>query len=462
MSLYALIDANGLNEGVLEMDAPSAAAHPLPRGWQMLPVTAQEYQALKFVGHGARYSTVHGWHLLPDDHVRAWNRAHGGLDHTSVADFEQLYESNRNALRTGGSLACLEKWTGLPLPQIPAPVRARALAPIQVLQDLVIREMTEAEAAALAEEVVATGLYQEPAETTRIRVGTWYRDPDCWPLTVAWREQPIQFETYHFDAGTPQLVRSGFAARLNRDRPYRFWREVFRPYFEQLAALGITTIESRVRADLPDYIDRLVETYDCDRLPTTDPRYVGLRYTITRALAKSTGFAQRRTAGQGWQVVVGNVRTREVPPALIPAVIDRLNTLWGTRARKDFALRLLDERLTLDAATLIVSDVDGQIMDVSASRERRADEASILRVSPYNPDLPGIAERGRLLWHQAVGYRTITAFFPSWMVTNADVAPTFSRIGWQVVRERPDGGEAAIEARVDVEEALARPVDSWA
>lgn len=64
MPTYALLSASGHCEGILTMDAPSAAAHPLHAGESLRPVTAAEASVLRQLGRRAM-ARPSGWTLVP-------------------------------------------------------------------------------------------------------------------------------------------------------------------------------------------------------------------------------------------------------------------------------------------------------------------------------------------------------------------------------------------------------------
>jgi hypothetical protein len=409
--LYAQINEHGLNEGVLEMDAPSAAAHPLPPGWRLKPLRAGEHRALKFLGHAIRHTEAAGWHLLPEAHVRSWNRARGH-DAAQVLELHERHQEHVKALGPTGALACLG---GCPddLPAPPPCVRRLEPPALEVRPDLWIRAMTDEEATQFAEQLVAAKLYEQADDHTRARVATWYDDPHCWPMVVTWLGEPIEFESYHFQVDRPSVVRVGFNVRLRRDRPYRFWREVFAPFFVHLQSVGITTIESRVRGDRPAYIQGLIDTYGAQQV-SVDGGWVNLRYGIEAAIALARGFPVPVSAGPAWEWRQGDVRVWEASAEEVAALDGQLQTVWRFLPGGPTSRRILRDWTALDGATVLLGSQGEVLRYARVFRERAAGVAAWASLLPfYDEDGQAVMAKGVQAWARTVGYSKAVTFVPA-------------------------------------------------
>ncbi len=448
--LWALINEHGLNEGVLEMDEPSAAAHPVRAGWRLMAIGSDEALVLKFLGHAARHVPGRGWHRLPPDHVRAWNRARGH-NFAQVLEQHDLHEMHVATLQACGMLDCLETCPDdVDLPAPPPRARRIPMPTLDLLPGLQLREMTEEEVPAMADELIAAKLYEEAPERTRVRVAAWYDDPNCWPVAVVWRGSPLSFETYHFVESQPTKIRVGFNVRLRPDRTHQFWRQAFRPLFEHLQTLGITAIESRVRADRPRYIDSLVTTYGAERL-TGDASWVNLRYDIARAIANATGWPPRRTLGAAWRwtrpVAGGEHVNREALEEDLPLVHERLIPRIQNPKTRDTIARQVEEWFHLDAAALLLGYRNGELVGATMIRERTETVATHFQVAP---PLPGESayqpNPGPIAWMRAVGYTALQSFIPEAKLEAFQ--PLLQRYRARVLGRRESFGVQLVEIEV--------------
>jgi hypothetical protein len=437
---YACVNAEGLNEGVLEMDARSAAAHPLPPGWRLLKITREQERALKFVGHGARHDERIGWHAMPEAHVRARKR---GLAWEDRLEAEKHQRTLCRSL--GGQLACLAP---PPDDMVPPPpiVRVHPTPSVEVRPGLWIREMTAAEAVAFADQLVGAGIYDEPEDESRARAAVWFDDPQCWPMTVSWQGRNLSFETYHFTPQRPAEVRVGFNVRLQRDRTYRFWREVFTPMFQRLHELGVMTVHSRVRADRPEYLQGLIETYGASRIGG-DAQWATLLYGVDATLAKSQGFPTMRTAAPGWSYQTPLLTIREATPEEIVTLRDTVAGLWRLVPGAERALQIFDDWMALDAATPIVGLAEGEIRHVRLVRERRPTVSSVAGVTPFSARAEALEVwQGVRAWHQAAGYQRATTFITDEQWAHPRVQQVLGGIGAATVSHR--GGVRELEIPV--------------
>lgn len=437
--LWALVNEHGLCEGALDMDARSAAAHPLRPGERLLEVGHDDHNALKFLGHAARYEPGLGWHLLPHEHVRAWNRARGH-SWAHVLDAHKQHVKHVEALAAAGMLEGLAPCPeDLPLPPAPDDRRRYAVPALEVRPGLWIREMTKANSLDFAEQLVAAQLYEEPDDLTRIRVAEWYHSDLCWPMVVTWKGEPIEFEAYHFYENRPGVVHVSFNVRLRRDRPYRFWREVFRSFFEILKSLGITTIESRVRADRPDYIEGLVQTYGAQRLGG-DGAWTNLRYSLDRAIALGQGWPDRATAGAAWRWTEGDLEIREASAEDLAALPDALGRQFRFMKGGGRARQILEDWTALDGAAVVLGTVDGELRYARAIRQRSPGVAAWASLLPfYDEPAQATAARGFAAWARAAGFAKGTTFVPRAQYEHPAIQAHLSRQPHRLVRVLEDG-----------------------
>jgi hypothetical protein len=269
--------------------------------------------------------------------------------------------------------------------------------------------MGSADLAGWTAAVKAAEIYANPEAVVR----TWWGTPSAWPLVLEFRGRPLQYDCLFLDP-EGQIARSGFMAHLVT-RPRRFWREAWRPVLEALREVGVGRITSRPRADLPEWVETLRMEYGAEEIGrTVGGKFLVIAYDVERALAACTGWPARRSAGPAWAFRHGGHVLRELQDADLGQLDAWLARWWHLRpALRDEARRLVDEWTALDAATILIGEVAGQVEFCRVVRERRQAMSTIASVSPLDrrPD-DGAFLYGVCAWHRAVGYATGTAFVP--------------------------------------------------
>jgi len=355
--------------------------------------------------------------------------------------------------------------------------RWRPFEPVEVQPGLILRLLRREEMEALVPIVLETGLHGDDEARVRAIVVSWWESRLCWPLGLFWQGRPKQYECYHvwptrngdFEAVRPTEAKAGFTTHLDLWRPRWFYREAGRVPLERLRAAGIRRMLSFPRADRPDWIRHLTETYGARELGVSrDGRTVALEYDLDRALRGCTGWPERRTAGDAWTWThaEAHLTLREMRADELDAVHGQLAAFWGGPLHptvpkvKDALLH----RYHLDRATVLLAYQDQALIDAFAMHMRtpeRGHHGQLGRFGDMQTALLWrVIYRGVLEWAHAVGYQTLTS-----SVTRATYEhPTFQR-AMQHTRARPIGllgrQTQMVELARDVRACCAEPLSEW-
>jgi hypothetical protein len=415
MGNWALVAPDGTCEGVITSDG-STHRHVVPPGHEMVPV-GPEGVVLQQLGHHARRCGTK-WVVADEGRAERFDRARGlRADH--AAEQRARRRAALVALDLGAvGIECAEPgderipepgpaiWREPPQ-ALGAPGWLGPVAPVRAESGLWLRYMTEPDVDELARLMHESEAYGALGyEGCFTLAHTWYTDALTWALVLDWRGEALQYEIVHFEDPDRRVARGGFVTRVSRERPQWFWREVSAPMVRALRALGYRQLSGHVRLDRKDYADLLVQTYGGENLGANG-QWWSMRYELGTMLRRAQGWPARRSAGAGWTWARGRVALREVTDDTAAGV--------AREALPVDAQRTLDEQWELDAATLVVADVDGVQAEVYAVRCREGDEALVTRLSPRLPDeqLRAAALEGLLAWQQAAGYQR-TALYARW------------------------------------------------
>jgi hypothetical protein len=205
---------------------------------------------------------------------------------------------------------------------------------------------------------------------------------------------------------------------MNRERSKWFWREAEQPVFAALKAMGVKSIQSRTRADRPDWIQSLKDNYNAVETGEWDSKTKRLEYPLDMTIFK--GWPARRTAGPGWtwSHAGSGLEIREMTAADFNAVYADVAQTWGGEAHPAVpnVRRILHEQWHLDRATVLVAYRAGELVGVFSLRPRRQQVVHSAICSRYgDPEahvMWRMMYRGVCEWAYTVGYTTLTGMIP--------------------------------------------------
>jgi len=355
--------------------------------------------------------------------------------------------------------------------------RWRSFDPVEIQPGLILRLLTREEMMALVPIVLETGLHGDDETHVRELVRGWWESPFCWPIGLFWNGRPKQYECYHvwpardgdFNTVRPTVAKAGFMTHLDLWRPRWFYREAGRVPLERLRAAGIRRMLSFPRADRPDWIRHLTETFGARELGVSrDGRTVALEYDLEQALRGCTGWPERRTAGDGWTWTHAEARLtlREMRADELEVVHGQLAALWGgdTHPAVPEVKDALLHRYHLDRATVLLAYQDQALVNAFAVHMRTPERCHAGVLGRYGDPQAGllwrVMYRGVLEWAHAVGYQTLTGSVPQATYEH----PTFQR-ALQHTRARPIGrfGRQAqmVEVAHDLQACCQEPLTEW-
>lgn len=285
-----------------------------------------------------------------------------------------------------------------------------------------------------------------------VRALEWAHDPADWVFVTLWRGLPIGYQRYRFptrhpDPDAPQDVDVGFTVHLDRSRPAWFWRECERPVFEALLRLGFYTGRSRTRADRPDWIAALRESYGAEEVGRSgDGKWTVLRWDFHRARQLCIGWPARVVV-PGWEYQEGTLVVREGREDELELVRQTMETIWSSRLmrrvsprgstrQRAIVMQMFEEWMELDKATLLLGFVSGELRHVRAVRRRRGQVSSVAWLTPLLTEQMGMT-RALIDWHRRAGYERATAFLPLWQWEHPRVQEHAAKAGIREIRRIP-------------------------
>jgi hypothetical protein len=339
----------------------------------------------------------------------------------------------------------------------PAPVHepSAPLGAVYPIAGLTLDAMTAAHLDDAATIAIAANLYpatcpdgrcQPPEAHAWLALAARLDHPDQWQTVLSYQGQPLQYEVITLSPDRTAAVFSiTYHTARGRQRPAWFHREVEQPVFAALRQLGVRRLESRTRADRPDWIQSLKANYGATELAT--------RGGITRLDfpldPPFTGWPARKALG--FDQTVGRLRVWEATAGDLPALRQLLLAIPA--GRRALAAQLLEERWALDRATILLGAVDGTLKHARAIRLRGGTRAGLSNLSalaePDQEALPGLL----FVWCQQAGYTELGTYVPTRLLTQADQAADLQRLG---ATAKP-GGERTFDGEPHAELLVSIP-----
>lgn len=451
MPKYALLDEFSRCDGVLVMPQDAAEHMRSSEPWRtLLEVTDADAEVLRHLPHAMRYAEGQWCHVADEVLLEQFDR-NTGLNRVDAMRAKMAREARRSEI----DLSAYPEHTD---PAGPEPVkwqRRCAFAPV-VMGDLEIREATTVQCADLVTAMHNSGLFSRDMEES---VDIMHRDANAWVLAFTWKGEVIQYECLTLAGDT---VKFGFTEHTMRERPYWFWRALEQPVLEQLAAHGVTRGVSTVRSDATAYLAELQRTYAATSLGTVgeDGKYTELEYQLARTVEQPATFLMPRSAGAAWQWRSGQVSVREFTDLAAARAV--IVAAWKGASRTAEMLRMLDERVGLDAATMLIGESPATGPIIYVVRERSADASSMSGLMPWTktPE-EGLITNGVIAWHAAVGYAKATTYYVPKRLNHPLGRVMVARTGATVTGERSFKGTRWSEISIDVAAAIARPEKEW-
>lgn len=270
----------------------------------------------------------------------------------------------------------------------------------------------------------------------------------AWQFALEFNGRPLQHEV---------LAREGALATFSltfhhtRERPSWFWREAERPVFQALREGGVQVLQSRTRADRPDWIQSLQDNYGARLIGdwgVQPGELLTRRLEFPLDMGVFKGWPVRTAVG--FDTTVGAVRVWEAGAGDLPAVRQLIQDTVPAGQRQ-IAAQVLEEWWTLDRATVLLGAKAGQLRYARMIRHRKPGQASLAIVGALfdEPEQATVTDSIRG-WLQQAGYATVSSFVPERLMANAKMQAQLTRAGSRVVRTRAGWKEPFVEVEMDV------------
>lgn len=367
---------------------------------------------------------------LPQDDRDAWKmwRAHGHTGAGAHARLE-LVRQARNMIRKDITIA----------PKTPQPMVWPGMpeGPVAGIPGLTLHAMTHEHLDGAAAVAVDYNIYlpqcpgidchcQPPEAHPWLMLAQRIDNENAWQMALSFQGRPLQFEVIPIEG---DLATFSLTYHMNRERPHWFWREAEKPVYEALRAAGVKRIQSRTRADRPDWIQSLKDNYGAVETGEWDAKTKRLEYPLDLNVFK--GWPARRQVG--FDQTTGRVRTWEATDADLPAVRQLIrNTIpVGQRA---VALRMLDEWWHLDRASILLGARDGSLRYARATRHRKGTRGALAFLSGvFDEPTQGQMAAHVKAWCRQAGYTTMTTMIPTRNLANSHIQAHLARAGSRIV-----------------------------
>lgn len=438
---HAQIDANGWVRGVMLREGPRP-----PQDDALVPLTPDEHQHARLFLPGLRHG-ADGLEL-PQDDREAWKAARQHHDGPSAAGALVKIRQARHVFTRDVSVPVPHP---PPLQDANAPLAADFPVPGLTLEPMTSQHLDDAASIASSSGIYgatcppACGQCQPPEAHAWLQLAGRLDHEDQWQLVLSFQGRPLQYEVVTLD---PTRTRATFAITYHatRERPSWFWRECEQPVFGALDALGIEALESRTRADRPDWIQSLKDNYGARQVGRSAAGITRLRFPIE--MARFVGWPARIALGH--DVTTGNVRTWEATAADLPALKQLImDTVPSTR--RGLALQMVDEWWHLDRATFLLGAKDGTLRYARALRLRKPGIAGLAHLGAMydEPEQAQVTAHVRQ-WCRAAGYTTLSSFIPTRLMASGNMQAQLQRASSRIKAQRPDWREPFTEVETDV------------
>lgn len=434
MRQVLIVDPAGWVHTLVQNEGPGA--RPAAADEHPVPVTTYE-DALAMEAFRVREGRVE----VPHDDRAAWRR-YRQLGHTGADSLHRC--------RTLEAVRARYPDAGAPSgPVAPGSLHGRTFTFAEV-PGLTIEPFGGDDLDVLAPAMVAGGLQPAtcPPECGRCRppeAHAWLQtaarlaNADSWQFRLAFNGRALQHEIIQRD-DTGFLATFSLTVHHSRERPSWFWREAERPVFAYLQERNVRFMQSRTRADRPDWIQSLQDNYGArvvgpwpaPRQPG-DPQTVRLEFPLDASVFK--GWPARHQVGL--DELTGRVRTWEATPAELPAVRQLIDDTVPVGQRA-IALQVLEEWWHLDRATVLLGARDGVLRYARTIRHRRAGQASLAVLGALfdEPEQAQVTAAIRT-WCQRAGYTTVSSFIPDRLLATPQMQAQMARGNVRVVGKRP-------------------------
>jgi hypothetical protein len=425
MNHHLLVDAEGWVQGTRVTEGPQP------------PVTATAVPVTPDIIHVARTIPMlrhQGGELeLPQDDRVAWRlwRAHGLSGSEAHAALELVRQARtiipRDLTAVPKKLPRVQQWPGMPVGLV-ADVPGLEIIP-----------MTHEHLDSAAQIAIDYNIYlaQCPGDTCQCQPSSahsWLMlaqridNEDTWQMALMFNGVPLQFELVNIVGDTATF---SLTYHMNRERPHWFWREAEQPVFAALKAMGVKRIQSRTRADRPDWIQALKENYGAVEMGEWDAQTKKLEYPLTMTTFR--GWPARKLSG--FDMTTGPIRTWEAVEEDLPAVRTLADQIPGAQGR--IARRMIDEWWYLDRATILLGSRNGVLRYARALRQSRSTVAAIGTFSAlFDEPGQGVMAGHVKDWARQAGYTTIRSLFPTRLMSSSRVQAQITKSGARVVGQR--------------------------
>lgn len=279
-------------------------------------------------------------------------------------------------------------------------------------------------------ELNLSGLY--PDQENWIRAAEWLSDPNTWPIVATWKDEILQVERYKITPGNP-TVYCGFTTHIDKERPHWLWQQLARPVFKSLQYVGIGQIESRIRADRPDWAESLRNSYGADLIEGQPGESTLLRYPIKTSLQFMPEWPYKRTTAD-WSWTDGSITVREGSESDFADIKQWAKETKGVWSSKDKLPKMLEKWIEIDNATVLLAIKDGAILDIWLVRPRGSTLSGVVSLG-FNPESPlDLIRPGMHKWQKDHGYDK-SSFFIKKSLKDMPVVKGLLGKGWSEEKE---------------------------
>lgn len=264
---------------------------------------------------------------------------------------------------------------------------------------LILREMNAEDI-----ELIIPRMAYKDAETARSAVMTRVNDPFTQMLAWEFRRRLVQTESLRLKPDGS--VEIGTAVHMMH-RTSEFWREIEKPVFERLLAVGAKEMSTLTLNSLLKYWKPIIVDVYKGKAGRVSPLTTQFTYPLDLSVFK--GRPERRTADPGWSYKYKNMTFREMSPSELPQVMAAIQS-WH-KAGKNVA-NLFEEKYVLDRAAVLLGFIDDELAFVRAIRPRSKDSGGnyALYSRLYRRFDEHVMRYASNLWFKALGYEKVTSF----------------------------------------------------
>lgn len=265
---------------------------------------------------------------------------------------------------------------------------------------LILREMNLDD----IEQIIPRMAYATP-ELARQAVMVRFKDPFTQCLAWEYKRRLIQTESLRLRPDNS--VEIGTSVHVMK-RSGAFWREIEKPVFERLAALGVNMVHTFTLNTLLKYWKPIIVEFYKGSSSRVSPLTTQFSYPLD--LSVFTGWPERRSAGANWEYSAEGMTFREMSVKDLPTVLKELRVMHRLG---ESAADQLDEKFMLDRGAVLLGYKDGVLTTIRAIRPHRTKSDKGV-YSLYNKITNSREEKITRwvfnIWAQLLGYKTIITF----------------------------------------------------